>query len=196
MNFRRSLPEIRWQSCLSLVPGTGPPATPPYTLPLFHASYNVVKKSKGISMRLIIAGIALLCASFAFADTITLKNGRAISGTYLGGTARTVRIDDGVNVRTIDVSDIQRIDFVGDPYESSSRRSGESSSRPTLRRAPSSSSTDSSDAPTLRRADPSASSDADADPDRPVLRRNPETATRNPENRSEEHTSELQSLRH
>src|ERR1035438_1355572 len=184
MNFRRSLPEIRWQSCLSLVPGTGPPATPPYTLPLFHASYNVVKKSKGISMRLIIAGIALLCASFAFADTITLKNGRAISGTYLGGTARTVRIDDGVNVRTIDVSDIQRIDFGGDPYESSSRRSGESSSRPTLRRAPSSSSTDSSDAPTLRRAPSSASSDADADadPDRPILRRNPETATRNPEN--------------
>src|ERR1039457_6872678 len=92
MNFRRSLPEIRWQPCLSPVPGTGY-AHPPYTLQPFHASYNVVKKSKGISMRLIIAGIALLCASLAFADTITLKNGRAINGTYLGGTARTVRMD-------------------------------------------------------------------------------------------------------
>ena len=132
-------------------------------------------------MRLIIAGIALLCASLAFADTITLKNGRVINGTYLGGTARTVRVDDGVNVRTIDVSDILRIEFGGDSYESSNRNSGGSSSRPTLRRAPGSSS-DSSDGPTLRRADPSANSDADTDPDRPVLRRNPETATRNPEN--------------
>jgi len=133
-------------------------------------------------MRLIIAGIALVCASFAFADTITLKNGRVINGTYLGGTARTVRVDDGVNVRTIDVFDILRIDFGGDPSESSNRNSGGSSSRPTLRRAPSSSSSDSSDGPTLRRADSSSSSDPDADPDRPVLRRNPETATRNPEN--------------
>jgi hypothetical protein len=36
--------------------------------------------------------------------------------------------------------------------------------------------------PTLRRADSSSNSDADTDPDRPVLRRNPETATRNPDN--------------
>ena len=133
-------------------------------------------------MRLIIAGIALFCASLAFADTITLKNGRVINGTYLGGTARTVRIDDGVNVRTIDVSDILRIEFGEGSYESSNRNSGGSSSRPTLRRAPSSSSSDSSDGPTLRRADSSSNSDADTDPDRPVLRRNPETATRNPEN--------------
>jgi hypothetical protein len=115
-------------------------------------------------MRLIIAGIALLCASFAFADTITLTNGKVINGTYLGGTARTVRIDDGAKVWTIDVGGILRIEF-GDSYESSNRNSGESSSRPTLRRAPASS-----------------NSDADTDADRPVLRRNPETATRNPEN--------------
>jgi hypothetical protein len=133
-------------------------------------------------MRLMLAAIALLCASLAFADTITLKNGRVINGTYLGGTARTVRVDDGVNVRTIDVFDILRIDFGGDASESSSRNSGGSSSRPTLRRAPSSSSSDSGDGPTLRRADSSSSSDADADPDRPVLRRSPDNATRNPDN--------------
>ena len=57
-------------------------------------------------MRLTYAGIAFVCATFAYADTITLKNGRVISGTYLGGTARTVRVDDGVNVRTLDVSDV------------------------------------------------------------------------------------------
>ena len=130
-------------------------------------------------MRLFLAGIALVCATLGFADTITLKSGRAISGTYLGGTARTVRVDDGVNVRTIDVADIARIEF-GDSSssDSSNRDSGRSSSRPTLRRAPSSSSSDSSSGPTLRRADPSASSDADADPDRPILRRNPENVMR------------------
>jgi hypothetical protein len=131
-------------------------------------------------MRLLLAGIALLCATLGFADTITLKSGRVINGTYLGGTARTVRIDDGVNVRTVDVADILRIEFGADPYESSSRDSGRSSNRPTLRRAPNSSSTDSSDGPTLRRADPSA--DPDSDPDRPILRRSSDTATRNPEN--------------
>ena len=66
-------------------------------------------------MRLIYAGILLslasLGASLGFADTITLKNGRVIEGTYLGGTARTLRVDDGVNVRTFDVSDVQRIEF-------------------------------------------------------------------------------------
>ena len=125
-------------------------------------------------MRLLYAGIALLCATLGFADTITLKNGRAITGTYLGGTARSVRIDDGVDVRTVDVSDIVRIEF-GTPNESSSRSSGRSDG-PTLRRAPGSSSSDSDSRPTLRRAD--ASSSADSDPDRPVLRRNPENVMR------------------
>ena len=94
-------------------------------------------------MRLIYAGIALACATLGFADTITLKNGRVINGTYLGGTARTVRIDDGINVRTVDVSDIQRIDFSGTYVDNSSRNSGGYSNGPTLRRAPGSSSTSS-----------------------------------------------------
>src|SRR5438105_2802130 len=61
-------------------------------------------------MRLFIAGIALV-GSLAFADTITLKNGSVVKGTYLGGTARQVRVDDGSNVQTLDVDDIRRIDF-------------------------------------------------------------------------------------
>ena len=72
-------------------------------------------------MRLIYAGIALACATLGFADTITLKNGRVINGTYLGGTARTVRVDDGINVRTLDVSDILRIEFGGNYNDTSSR---------------------------------------------------------------------------
>src|SRR6266568_2182326 len=104
----------------------------------------------------IAAGIAFLVATASFADTITLKNGRVINGTYLGGTARTVRVDDGVDVKPLDVSEIQRIEFSGSSGEMS-----RGSNR--------------SDAPTLRRSD--SSSSADSDSDRPVLRRNPE---RNP----------------
>src|SRR5450631_575648 len=111
-------------------------------------------------MPLIIAAIALVCASFSFADTITLKNGRVINGTYLGGTARTVRVDDGVNVRTLDVSDILRIEFSGN-YESSTRNSGGNSN-----------------GPTLRSADSNSSSSSDPDPDRPILHRNPENVMR------------------
>jgi hypothetical protein len=64
-------------------------------------------------MRLFIAGLTLCFATIGFADTITLRNGSVINGTFLGGTARQVRIDDGTNVRSLDVSDIQRIEFNG-----------------------------------------------------------------------------------
>lgn len=141
-------------------------------------------------MRLIYAGIALLCATLASADTITLKSGRVINGTYLGGTARAVRVDDGVDVRTVDVSDILRIEFGGGPSESSARNSNRPINRVGV---PTSSSSDSSNGPTLRRADSNSSSssssnptaDPNNDPDRPVLRRTenvmrPDTASSSP----------------
>jgi hypothetical protein len=40
-----------------------------------------------------------------------------INGTYLGGTARQVRIDDGSSVQTVDVTDIRRIEFGGMPTQ-------------------------------------------------------------------------------
>jgi hypothetical protein len=64
-------------------------------------------------MRLFIAGITLACAGIGLADTLTLKNGSVITGTYLGGSSRQVRFDDGNNVQTVDVTDIQRIEFSG-----------------------------------------------------------------------------------
>ena len=125
-------------------------------------------------MRLIPIGIALLLATACFADIITLKNGRVINGTYLGGSARTVRVEIGDRVETFDISEVARIEFMGgagpisrDDNRPVLRRAPSSSSdsdQPTLRRAPSSSSD--SDQPTLRRAD-----STDNDPDRPILRR-------------------------
>jgi len=73
-------------------------------------------------MRLIYAGIIFACASVGFADTVTLKNGDVIRGTYLGGTARTLRVDDGNNVQTLDVSDVVRIEFSGSAPAAAIRR--------------------------------------------------------------------------
>jgi len=64
-------------------------------------------------MRLFCIGIALACAGLAFADTVTMKNGRVIQGTYLGGTARQIRVDRGDQIQTLDVSDVSRIEFSG-----------------------------------------------------------------------------------
>jgi hypothetical protein len=64
-------------------------------------------------MRLFVAGITLVFASLGFADTITMKDGSVIKGTFLGGTARQVRVDDGSSVQTLDVTDIKKIEFGG-----------------------------------------------------------------------------------
>ena len=64
-------------------------------------------------MRLIFAGIALVAASIAFADTITMKDGNVIHGTYLGGNSRQVRVEVGDDVKTYDINDITRIEFGG-----------------------------------------------------------------------------------
>jgi hypothetical protein len=63
-------------------------------------------------MRLLRIAIVLAAGTAAsFADTITMKNGRVITGTYLGGTAREVRVDVGDQIRTLDVSDVAKIEF-------------------------------------------------------------------------------------
>ena len=66
-------------------------------------------------MRLLQIGMALAVATIGFGDTITLKNGQVVNGTYLGGTARQVRVDLGDQVQTFDVGEIARIEFGGPP---------------------------------------------------------------------------------
>jgi len=62
-------------------------------------------------MRLLHFGIALLLATAGYADVITLKTGRVINGTYLGGTAREVRVEVGDQIETFDTSQIAKIEF-------------------------------------------------------------------------------------
>jgi len=54
---------------------------------------------------------ALAFATAGFGDTLTLRNGQVITGTYMGGTARTVKMEVGDAIKTYDVSDIATLQF-------------------------------------------------------------------------------------
>jgi hypothetical protein len=62
-------------------------------------------------MRILHVGLVLALATSAIADTVKLKSGRVIEGTYLGGSSRQVRLEVGDQIQTLDVSDIDRIEF-------------------------------------------------------------------------------------
>jgi hypothetical protein len=64
------------------------------------------------------AGI-LLCGAAALlsADTLTLRSGEVVQGTYLGGTAREIRMDLNGAIRTYDVGQIQSVTFSDPTYQ-------------------------------------------------------------------------------
>ncbi len=132
--------------------------------------------------------LALQLAPAAWGDTLTLKNGTVVEGTYLGGTARMIRMAVGDGVQTFSVDTVAGVKFGGSDGGSASSR--DDNGRPPLRRSSSGSDVDrpvliqpGSDAssggptntdpnrPVLRRADSSGTSSNDSDPNRPVLRR-------------------------
>ncbi len=47
----------------------------------------------------------------ASADTLTLRDGKTVEGSYLGGSARQIRMAVGDEIRTFDVSDVLSIRF-------------------------------------------------------------------------------------
>jgi len=62
-------------------------------------------------MRAIYAVMALMLAGSAFADTLTLRSGRVVNGTYLGGTARQIRMDMGDRIESFDTSEVSSLQF-------------------------------------------------------------------------------------
>src|SRR5690242_20442582 len=59
-------------------------------------------------------GNVLLALAFAVAgcaDTLTLRSGRVVEGTYLGGTARQVRMEVADKVETFDIGDVKSLQF-------------------------------------------------------------------------------------
>ncbi len=66
-------------------------------------SFTTVLTRTGI---LVFAAAALLSA-----DTLTLRSGETIQGTFLGGTTRQIRMDLNGEVRTWDISQVQSVVF-------------------------------------------------------------------------------------
>ncbi len=62
-------------------------------------------------MKLRMALMIAAAISLASADTLTLRDGRTVEGSYLGGSARQVRMAVGDAIQSFDVSDIQSIRF-------------------------------------------------------------------------------------
>ncbi len=63
-------------------------------------------------LRIIVCAAVISCA--ASADTLVLKNGNRITGTYLGGDARTIRMTVGDRVQSYSVSDVDNLTFGSD----------------------------------------------------------------------------------
>lgn len=51
------------------------------------------------------------------ADQLTLRNGSVVQGTYLGGTARQVRMDVNGGIQTYEIDQVRSISFVDDGYQ-------------------------------------------------------------------------------
>jgi hypothetical protein len=58
-----------------------------------------------------ILAIGCLLACVAPADVITLRNGQTVYGTYIGGTARQIRVDVNGQIQTYDIGFVQSIAF-------------------------------------------------------------------------------------
>jgi hypothetical protein len=67
-------------------------------------------------MRLI-TFLFLLSGALCSADTLNLRTGETIQGTYLGGTARQIRMDVNGNIQTYDVGQVQSVTFADPAYQ-------------------------------------------------------------------------------
>ena len=61
--------------------------------------------------KLVCLGISV--SAFLSADTLTLRDGRVVQGTFLGGTAREIRMDTGSRVETFQVEGVSGVQFGG-----------------------------------------------------------------------------------
>ncbi|MBI3472300.1 MAG: hypothetical protein HY013_13175 [Candidatus Solibacter usitatus] len=62
-------------------------------------------------MRFGLAVLTLAALTPGFADTLQLRNGKTVRGTYLGGNSRQVRMEVGDRVEAFEVSDITSLQF-------------------------------------------------------------------------------------
>jgi hypothetical protein len=58
----------------------------------------------------------LLLAGFGLADTVTFRDGHTVTGSFLGGDARSIRVAVGDRVETFALGEVSRISF-GEPAQ-------------------------------------------------------------------------------
>src|SRR3954452_2636084 len=58
-------------------------------------------------------GVLLMTGCLVSADTLVLRGGRSIDGTFVGGDARSIRFDDGHSATTYNIGDVESLRFVG-----------------------------------------------------------------------------------
>ena len=66
-------------------------------------------------MRSLYPLLIVATATLGLADTLTLKDGRIVAGTYLGGTSRQVKMEISDRIESYDVSDVAKIEFQAPP---------------------------------------------------------------------------------
>ncbi len=74
-------------------------------------------------MRLTIPTLVFACTCVLLADTLELRDGRTVKGTYLGGSSRQIRMETGDRVETFSVTDVRALRFDQDG-EMQFKRSG------------------------------------------------------------------------
>ncbi|HWR54213.1 MAG TPA: hypothetical protein VN428_24105 [Bryobacteraceae bacterium] len=62
-------------------------------------------------MRLRVAVLSLAVLSVGYADSLTLRNGRTVQGSYLGGNSRQVRMAVGDRIESYDIAEVEAIRF-------------------------------------------------------------------------------------
>ena len=60
-------------------------------------------------------------ATAGFGDTLTLRNGQVVQGTYMGGTARTVKMEVGDAIKTYEVAEVASLQFTAGSTASSAK---------------------------------------------------------------------------
>src|SRR5262249_39885276 len=59
--------------------------------------------------------LLLLLAGVSYADSVTLRDGRTVHGSFVGGDARSIRIAVGDRVETYAIGDVANVSFEAPP---------------------------------------------------------------------------------
>lgn len=78
---------------------------------------NFEKFHRGLRFSVSMVSLACSAAMLLSADTLVLRNGAAVQGTYLGGDARQIRIDENGTIRSYDIGQVQSVIFSETGYQ-------------------------------------------------------------------------------